>query len=116
MTTLSTPSTTRPLSHYTATTAILSAALFRARDALTDDDTKLRLGFIYANYKPGAFMWEIVVIGRLVLFAFISVVYKRNVRLQAILGLAILFASVLAHEVVRPFASKELQEIEGEHV
>ena len=99
-----------------ATTAILSAALFRARETLTDDDTKLSLGFIYANYKPGAFMWEIVVIGRLVLFAFISVVYKRNVRLQASLGLAILFASVLAHEAVQPFASVELQEIEGEHV
>ena len=116
MTPLSTPSTARPLSNYTATTAILSAALFRARETLTDDDTKLSLGFIYANYKPGAFMWEIVVIGRLVLFAFISVVYKRNVRLQAILGLAILFASVLAHEAVQPFASVELQEIEGEHV
>ena len=107
--------TTRWLYYYPVTTAILSAALFRARDALTADDTKLSLGFVYANYKPRAFMWEIVVIARLVLFAFISVVYKRNVRLQAILGLAILFASVLAHEVVRPFASKELQEIEGEH-
>ena len=106
----------RPLYYHTATTAILSAALFRAKDTLKDHDTKLSLGFIYANYRPRAFMWEIVVIARLVLFAFISVVYKRNVRLQAILGLAILFASVLAHEAVRPFSSKDLQEIEGEHV
>ena len=76
-------------------------------------DTKLSLGFIYVNYRPRAFMWEIVVIARLVLFAFISVVYQHNVRLQAILGLAILFASVLAHEGAHPFASKELQEIEA---
>ena len=51
---------------------------------------------------------------RLAVFALILAVYnKQDVGLQASLGLAILFSSVLAHFTVQPFASKELHEVEA---
>ena len=50
---------------------------------------------------------------RLVLFALVSVVYEESVSLQALLGLALFFASVVAHVVFQPFASPVLHTIEG---
>ena len=50
---------------------------------------------------------------RLAIFALISVVFREDVELQAGLGLFVLFLSVLAHVVVKPFIRKKLDRVEA---
>ena len=83
------------------------------RDTLSAPDTKKYLGFAYANYRPGMYFWEVLVIARLVLFALLSVMYKEDVAFQAVLGLAVLFASALLHVVFVPFSSEDLHTLEA---
>ena len=56
---------------------------------------------------------EVLVIARLVIFALLSVMYKEDVAFQAVLGLAVLFASALVHVIFVPFSSKPLNQIEA---
>lgn len=93
--------------------ATLFLFLYLNRDTLAQEDTRVLLGFAYSNYRPSLYFWEVVVIARLVMFALISVSFREDPRLQASLGLAVLFFSVLAHVLCNPFASKALHQIEA---
>eukprot|EP00948_MAST-09A_sp_MAST-9A-sp1_P004214 g4214.t1 len=84
--------------------------LFKNRHNLDEEETRETLGFLYANYHIP--YWEVVVIGRLVMLATISVVYESNPSMQATLGLQILFVSLIAHVLNEPFTSKSLNLVE----
>eukprot|EP00948_MAST-09A_sp_MAST-9A-sp1_P000705 g705.t1 len=84
--------------------------LFKNRHNLDEEETRETLGFLYANYHIP--YWEVVIIGRLVVLATISVVYESRPSMQATLGLQTLFLSLIAHVLSEPFTSKSLNLVE----
>ena len=83
------------------------------RSCLDHSDTRLAVGFVYANYKREAYLWEVVVVVRLVIFSLIAVLFRDDVSLQIGIGLLVLFISVVAHAQIKPFAVEKVDRVEA---
>ena len=86
--------------------------LFKNREKLDSPRTRERLGFLYSNYEPEYFYWELMVVMRLVAFAGISVMFAGDAHLQAGLGLLVLFVSTFTQKEALPYLEMTLNRVE----
>jgi len=70
------------------------------------------VGFLYANYKPHCFLWELVIILRLVVLTVINIYFEKTPFLQTILASQVLFLGVVLHTVYRPYQNDLLDSVE----
>eukprot|EP00948_MAST-09A_sp_MAST-9A-sp1_P000319 g319.t1 len=92
--------------------AVAGFQLFKRRHNLTDQGVRETIGFLFSNYTPSCYFWELIVVVRLVLMAAISVIYESNAMVQAILGGQVMFVSTFVHMIFKPFQSKALDLVE----
>ena len=74
---------------------------------------RVRYGFLYKGYRESAYFWEVVVMARKVLLAFISVfLQSAGIMVQALLVQALVVLFILLTSKVRPFTSPGLNFLE----
>lgn len=86
--------------------------LTKVRGRLNDIDVKLKMGFLCNGYSVKHFYWEFVILYRKVLVIFFSVFMSSAVTAQALTALILLLLSFLMQYSLRPYISKELNNIE----
>ena len=79
-------------------------ALYEEKNSLEVKLNKIRFGFLFKGYKKKAYYWEIVVMLRKVILAFISVFMESyGTTLQAMLVIVLVVGFVIMTNVIRPF-------------
>ena len=82
------------------------------RTKLRTRSSREKLGFLYSTYVEEAYYWELVIMARLVAFAFLSVMFDERPEIQAGLGLVVLLLSVWAQKTANPYLDPQLNRME----
>jgi hypothetical protein len=95
------------LALYTVGVPALSAVLLvQKRHQRDDAGVQRQLGFLYGGYRPGAYLWEFVVVGRrLALALALTLVPFMIQQLEVIVIIVVLVGSVALQHAVAPFAT-----------
>lgn len=84
-----------------------------SRDRLDTMAVKEKFGFLYKGYKRSSYFWEIVIMYRKILLIGIAVFMNRiGIMVQALVLLIFLIAFLQLNNMRRPFASRDLNDIE----
>ena len=86
---------------------LLSALLWSYRDSVRNDDlmTRTWLGFLYEDYEPRLFWFEIVYLVRPVLIAIIDTLVPSESPVQGVLMFSVLLVTLIIYDIFRPFTS-----------
>jgi hypothetical protein len=94
--------------------AIVLLMMSKESDKLDTVDVKRKFGFLYNGYKRHNYFWEIVIMYRKILCIFVAVFLNRvGIIVQALILLILLVIFLQANASARPFAFRQLNDIEA---
>jgi hypothetical protein len=86
--------------------AVSALLLWRNRHRLDDAMVQRQLGFLYAAYRPGTYLWELLVVGRrLALALALTLVPFTMDQVSVVIIIVVLVGSLALQHAVSPFAT-----------
>ena len=99
------------------TPSVMLYAVYKKRRYLFKEDNKLRFGFLFNGYKTSKFYWEFVVLYRKIAVICLAVFFSTiSVQIQALTCLLVLIVSLYSQVQLKPFISKQLNQLENSAV
>jgi hypothetical protein len=85
----------------------------KEKETLDTQASKIRFGFLYNGYKRENYYWEIIIMYRKIICLFIAVfLHGIGIIVQALVLLILLVVFMQLNNVMRPFGTRSLNEIE----